>query len=121
MTTDTSERKFEELICTALAGHPCEHPTQPTVGKPGNGYGGAGWSAGNPHDYDRDFCVDLVQLTAFLTTTQPESAQALALDEDGPVRRKFLARVEGDITKRVTIYSPRHWVKPVPQYLPPFH
>ena len=27
MTTDTSERGLERLICTALAGHPCEPPT----------------------------------------------------------------------------------------------
>ena len=26
MTTDTSERGLERLICTALAGHPCEPP-----------------------------------------------------------------------------------------------
>ncbi len=24
MTTDTSERGLERLICTALSGHPCE-------------------------------------------------------------------------------------------------
>ena len=35
------------------------------------GYGGVGWSCGSPHDYDREFCVDRVQLAAFLQNTQP--------------------------------------------------
>ncbi len=26
MTTDTTERGLERLICTALAGHPCDPP-----------------------------------------------------------------------------------------------
>ena len=43
-----------------------------------------GWSGGNFHDYDREYCVDLVQLEAFLRATQPEVAEALALSEDGP-------------------------------------
>jgi hypothetical protein len=31
--TDTSERGLERLICTALAGHPCEPPGNGSVGK----------------------------------------------------------------------------------------
>ena len=31
MTTDTSERGLERLICTALAGHPCEPPVSGTT------------------------------------------------------------------------------------------
>ena len=64
MRTDTSERGLERLICTALAGHPCDPPAGPTVGDPPAGYAGVGWSGGNPHDYDREFCVDRVQLAA---------------------------------------------------------
>ena len=66
MTTDTSERGLERLICTALAGHPCEPPAAGTVAEPAAGYGGVGWSGGNPHDYDREYCVDGAQLGAFL-------------------------------------------------------
>jgi len=47
MTTDTSERGLERLICTALAGHPCEPPSANTVAEPPAGYGGVGWSGGN--------------------------------------------------------------------------
>lgn len=103
MTTDTSERGFERLICSDLAGDPCEPPAQATIGKPSANYGGVGWSAGNHHDYDREYCLDLVQLSAFLRETQPEVAESLALDEDGPIRRKFLARLESEIVKRGTI------------------
>ena len=29
------------------------------MGEPPPGYGGIGWSPGNHHDYDREYCVDL--------------------------------------------------------------
>ena len=111
MTTDISERGLERLICTALAGHPCEPPATSSVAEPPAGYGGVGWSCSNPHDYDREHCVDLVQLAAFLRTTQPEAAESLSLDEDGPTRRKFLARLQGEISKRGTIDVLRHGIK----------
>jgi len=109
--TDTSERGLERLICKALTGHPCDPPKESTVGDPTAGYGGVGWSGGNPHDYDREYCVDLVQLAAFLRATQPEVADSLALDEDSPTRRKFLARLQGEISKRSTIDVLRHGIK----------
>ena len=111
MTTDTSERGLERLICTALAGHPCDPPKEGTVGEPPTGYGGVGWTCGNAHDYDREYCVDLVQLAAFLHASQPEAAESLTLDDDGPTRRKFLARLQGEISKRGTIDVLRHGVK----------
>jgi type I restriction enzyme R subunit len=81
------------------------------VGEPTVGYGGVGWTCGNPHDYDREYCIDLVQLTVFLRATQPEVADSLALDEDSPTRRKFLARLQGEISKRSTIDVLRHGIK----------
>ena len=74
-------------------------------------YGGAGWIGGDPNDYDREYCVDLAQLSAFLRETQTEVAEALALGEDGPTRRRFLARLQGEITKRGTIDVLRHGIK----------
>ena len=56
--------------------------------------GGTGWLLGDPSHYDRDFCLDLVQLRGFLLATQPDTLEALALGTDGPTRRKFLARVQ---------------------------
>ena len=94
--TDTSERGLERLICTALAGPPCDPPTEGKVAEARPGYGGGGWSSGNPHDYDREFCVDRRQRAAFLHAAQPDIAELLALNENGPTRRKFLARLQGD-------------------------
>ena len=111
MNTDTSERGLERLVCTTLSGHPCEPPASGTVAEPSVGYGGVGWSCGDAHDYDREYCVDILQLAAFLRATQPETADALALNEDGSTRRKFLARLQGEITKRGTIDVLRHGVR----------
>ena len=111
MPTDTSERGLERLICTALAGHPCDPPLGPTVGEPPARYAGVGWAGGNFHDYDREYCVDLAQLSAFLHATQPEVAESLDLSEASPTRRRFLARLQGEITKRGTIDVLRHGIK----------
>ena len=62
-----------------------------------------------------------MQLTAFLCTTQPESADSLSLDEDGPTRRKFLARLQGEIAKRGTIDILRHGIKHGPHHLDLFY
>ncbi len=111
MPTDTSERGLERLICTALAGHPCDPPPGPTVGEPPAHYAGVGWSGGNFHDYDREYCVDLAQFSTFLRITQPEAAESLGLSEAGPTRRRFLARLQGEISKRGTIDVLRHGIK----------
>ena len=109
--TDTSERGLERLICKALTGHPCDQPNRSMVAEPPAAYGGVGWICGDPTDYDREYCVDLVQLSAFLRETQQNVAEALSLDEDGPTRRKFLARLQGEIARRGTIDVLRHGLK----------
>ena len=111
MTTDTSERGLERLICSALTGHPCDPSVAGTVAEPPAAYGDVGWSCGDPRDYDREHCVDLVQLSAFLRATQAEAAESLGLSEDGPALRKFLARLQGEISKRGTIDVLRHGIK----------
>ena len=121
MTTDTSERGLERLICKALTGDPCDPPSSGTLGEPTPGYGGVGWAPGNGRDYDREYCVDLVQLRTFLEATQPESAAALRLAEDCPTRRKFLARLQGQVNKRGTIDVLRSGVKHGPHHLELFH
>ena len=111
MATDTSERGLERLICTALSGHACDPPTAGRAAEARGGYGGVGWSGGSPHDYDREFCVDRVQLTAFLDDTQPAAAEALTADGGGPAVRKFLARLQREISRRGTIDVLRHGVR----------
>ena len=109
--TDTTERGLERLICAALAGHPCDRSTDGKVPQVPPGYGGVGWIGANPHDYDPDFCVDFVQLAGFLEETQPGAADSLALHGDGPIRRKFLVRLQREITNRGTIDVLRHGLK----------
>ena len=121
MTTDTSERGLERLICTALTGHPCDPPREGHVAEVPRGEGGTGWIGGNPQDYDREFCVDRVQLAGFLKATQPEVAEALALDEGGPTRRKFLARLQGEVSKRGVIDVLRNGVKDGPHHVELFY
>lgn len=120
--TDTSERGSERLICTALTGAACGPGAVPVgaVHERTAAFS-AGWICGAPDDYDREYCVDLAQLTAFLRETQPKAADALALDEDGPTRRKFLARLQGEITKRGTISVLRHGFKHGPLHLDLFY
>ena len=110
MTTDTTERGLERLICTALTGLPCDPTPEYEVGERPATYG-AGWTCGDPRDYDREYCVDLVQLSAFLHDTQPRVPEALGLEKDGPTRRKFLARLQGEINRRGTIDVLRHGIK----------
>ena len=110
MTTDTSEKGLERLICTALTGHPCDPPQPGAVRERPSAYG-VSWTCGDPHDYDREYCVDLAQLSAFLRTTQPDVAESLDLDHDSPTRRRFLARLEGEITRRGAIDVLRKGVK----------
>ncbi len=110
MRTDTSERGLERLICMALTGQPCDPPREGVVRERPATYGPV-WICGDPRDYDREFCVDLVQLSAFLQETQPEIASSLNLHNENPTRRQFLARLEGVIASKGTIHALRSGVK----------
>ena len=112
MKTDTSEKGLERLIVQAMTGRSAAVPTQEGVSLERlETYGGTGWILGSARDYDREYAADLAQLRAFLRATQPEVAEALDLDRDGPTRRKFLARLQGEISKRGTIDVLRHGIK----------
>ena len=109
MTTDTSELGLERLIVAAMTG--VAPAAAGGVAETPGTYGERRWVEGSPHDYDRKHAIDLVQLTAFLQATQPEVAEALDLANDGPTRRGFLARLQGEITRRGTIDVLRAGVK----------
>ena len=115
MPTDTTERGLEERVCRLLTGASCEPGSAAAdrVEERPAAYG-PGWSCGFAEDYDREFCVDLPQLRAFLRETQPETAAALGLDEDGPARRKFLKRLADEVEKRGTIHLLRHGLSDYP-------
>ena len=116
MTTDTSEKGFESLICETLTGADCTPRRGGTVHESPSGYG-VGWTCGDPQDYDREHCVDLAQLSAFLEVTQPVVAESLALGEDNPTRRRFLARLQGEVAKRGTVDVLRKGIKHGPHQI----
>ncbi len=119
MNSDTSEKGLESLIVAAMTGQPSSEPPPPGegIGLIRSRYGGTGWIPGQAEDYEREFCVDLSQLRAFLNTTQPKVTEALDLDHDSPTRRKFLARLQGEISKRGVIDVLRHGVKDGPHHV----
>src|SRR5437762_9174382 len=121
MTTDTSERGLERLICTALTGAPCDPGVPVNVVEERPATYAAGWICGAPENYDREYSVDLAQLSAFLRETQPQATEALDLDLDGPTRRKFLARLQGEVSKRGTIDALRHGIKHGPHHIDLFY
>ena len=89
-TTDTTERGLEARITAILtAERPESDPADQLT-----------WIQGDPADYDRGNCVDLNQLSTFLRATQPDVAAALALHDDNPTRRQFLARLKREIRNR---------------------
>lgn len=104
MTTDTSEKGLESLITRAMTGRtdllsPAFEPSETSTPVAG----GTGWLLGDPKHYDRDGCVDLVQLRGFLMATQPKLVEALSMETEGPTRRQFLARLQKEIGKRGVI------------------
>ena len=109
MTTDTSELGLERLIVASMTG--VAPAADGRVAETPATYGDWHWIESSPHDYDRGHAIDLVQLTAFLQATQPEVAEALDLANDGPTRRSFLARLQGEITRRGTIDVLRNGLK----------
>ena len=90
-TTDTSERGLEDAIFHSM-----------TV---------AGWIPGSSDDYDREYCVDLAQLSAFLGDTQPDTAEALALDSDNITRQRFLTRLKRQVADRGVVDVLRNGVR----------
>ena len=120
MTTDTSEKGLESLICAALTTPDGHSSTDAMVRERPARYG-AGWLQGDTADYDREFCVDLAQLSAFLRNTQPDAAPTLDLGEDSPARRRFLARLQGEISKRGTIEVLRQGIKHGPHSIDLFY
>ena len=101
--TDMSEGGLEAMICRALTGTDCmpRRQGEPAVGtSPPPPYGISEYFPGYPADYDREYCVDLAHLSAFLRATQPKTAEALDLDTNSNTRQQFLARLQGEISRR---------------------
>ena len=121
MTTDVSEKGLEALIVSALAGHraPSAHGGLAETPEPFVGF--HNWLLGDPKAYDRAWTIDLVQLRAFVAATQPPLVAALDLDSDSPTRQKFLARLQGEISKRGVVDVLRNGIKHGPHSLDLFY
>ncbi|MCB9651940.1 MAG: type I restriction endonuclease subunit R [Deltaproteobacteria bacterium] len=104
MKTNTSEAGLEAVILRAMTGRTdALSPTYPATETAGPVAGGTGWLLGDAKHYEREYAVDLVQLRGFLGATQEHLVEPLSLAVEGPTRHKFLARLQGEITKRGVI------------------
>ncbi len=101
MTTDISEAGLEATIVRQMVA--------------------GGWVEGDPGDYEREFGVDLGQLAGFLEVSQPEVAEGAGLRGDGSARRRFLSRLQGEITKRGVVDVLRNGIKHGPHDVTLFH
>jgi len=93
--TDTTEQGLESLIIEAMTGERTKAPNDDAVR---DARGAINWLPGFAEHYDREYTVDPVQLRAFLDVTQKDAGKSLDLPNDGPTRRAFLARLQGEIT-----------------------
>jgi type I restriction enzyme R subunit len=104
MPTNISEAGLESLIVRHMTGTDGLAAAPGTVAERPDVLG-TGYFAGSPKDYDRAYAVDVVQLFAFLKTTQPDAFKKLAMtDAANDINRlKFLTRLSGEIGKRGVI------------------
>ena len=116
MKTDTSEKGLETLILRHMTGTDgLESGAADMVAEAALNAGGSGWFAGKPSAYDREFAVDVEQLFSFLGNTQPAETAKLGIadfrDKKSIARRKFLARLQGEISRYGTIHVLRNGLK----------
>lgn len=76
-----------------------------------------GWTEGATADFDAAYALDLGHLTTFIEETQPNAAKALSFAESPPARHKFLARLQGEITKRGVVHLLRNGVDHLGQHI----
>ena len=91
-TSDTSEKGLETLIVESLVKN-------------------SGYQLGKSEDYDVEYALDLAKLSEFLKESQPKTYESLGLDEDSPMRVKFLNRLQGEISKRGVVDVLRNGIK----------
>lgn len=118
MSTDISEKGLETIIFRYMTGTDGLSVLPNSVAEAPAPYGGTGYYAGSPQDYDRTHALDTAQLFAFLLATQPETVTKLALSNDPKDfnRLKFLTRLSSEVGKRGVIdvlrkgidYGPLH-------------
>jgi type I restriction enzyme R subunit len=108
MKTDTSEKGLESLIMCDMTGSTgLSFAGASTVEDAKPIAKGLGWFVGRPGEYDRVYAIDVHQLVLFLSGTQPDEFSKLGFspkpDTKDMNRQKFLARLQGEISRRGTI------------------
>lgn len=72
-----------------------------------------GWIEGEPGAYVAPYALDLSHFIAFIEATQPNLVEPLGLVTDTPTRHdshKFLARLQGEITRRGIVHLLRNGI-----------
>lgn len=107
MTTDTTEKGLETLIMRHMTGEDGLAVPPNRVADTSPPYGGSGYVAGCPKDFDRAHALDATQLFAFLRATQLEVFRRLAMADASDAkdinRLKFLSRISAEVGKRGVI------------------
>ncbi|MBN8491299.1 MAG: type I restriction endonuclease subunit R [Burkholderiales bacterium] len=107
MSTDISEKGLESLIVRHMTGTDGLAVNPGALTEPPARYGGTGYFAGSPKDFDRAHALDVAQLFAFLRATQPEAFKKLGMldaNEAKDINRlKFLTRLSAELGKRGAI------------------
>ena len=107
MSTDISEKGLESLIVRHMTGTDGLAVAPNTAAERPAPYGGTGYFAGSPKDFDRAHALDVAQLFAFLRATQPEAFNKLGMadanDAKDIKRLQFLARLSVELGKRGAI------------------
>lgn len=85
-----NEESFEQLIVTQMVDD--------------------GWQEGDPAHFIASYALDLGEFAAFIDTTQPQLSEPLGLDAESPKRHKFLARLQGEITRRGVVHLLRNGI-----------
>jgi type I restriction enzyme, R subunit len=125
MTSDVSEKGLETLIIRYMTGGDGLAIAPNRVAERPPPYGGSGYTAGSPKDYDRAHGLDVPQLFAFLSVTQPDAFKKLGIidvnDNTDINRLKFLTRLSSEIGKRGVIDVLRKGVAHGPVHLDLFY
>lgn len=121
MPTDITEKGLENLIVAGMTEGASETGAVEGEVRERPSMYAPGWILGRAEDYNREYTVDLTQLAAFLRDTQPRVAEALDLGEDSPAQRKFLARLQGEVSQRGVVDVLRRGLKHGPHDLELFY
>lgn len=125
MTTDTSEKGLETIIVQYLTGTNGLHVPSEYLSEQEPPYGGAGYIAGSPKNFDRVYAIDVPFLFTFLHATQKEEFQKLGFPVNGDPkdinRLKFLTRVSQEIGKRGVIDVLRNGIEHGPLHFELFY